>query len=140
MKTLITGSSGHLGEALVRTLRSKNREVIGVDIVPSEFTDRVGSIVDRHFVKRCMEGVDAVMHTATLHKPHVVTHSRQSFVDTNITGTLNLLEEAVLSLVLTRLSSLVLPAPSAARLPRPLEALRLGSPRMLSPFPEISMA
>ncbi|KAM3099845.1 NAD-dependent epimerase/dehydratase family protein [Phormidesmis sp. 146-12] len=28
-------------------------------------------------------------------KPHVSTHSRQSFVDTNITGTLNLLEEAV---------------------------------------------
>jgi len=41
-----------------------------------------------------MNGVDAVLHTATLHKPHVVTHSRQSFVDTNVTGTLNLLEEA----------------------------------------------
>jgi UDP-glucose 4-epimerase len=41
-----------------------------------------------------MQGVDAVLHTATLHKPHVVTHSRQEFVDTNITGTLNLLEEA----------------------------------------------
>src|SRR5262245_24840576 len=41
-----------------------------------------------------MKGVDAVLHTATLHKPHVSTHSRQSFVDTNITGTLNLLEEA----------------------------------------------
>ena len=97
MKILVTGSSGHLGEALVRTLRSKNREVIGVDIVPSEFTDRVGSIVDRHFVKRCMEGVDTVIHTATLHKPHVVTHSRQSFVDTNITGALNLLEEAAVA-------------------------------------------
>src|SRR3546814_20851110 len=31
----------------------------------------------------------------SLHKPHVATHSRQDFVDTNITGTLNLLEEAV---------------------------------------------
>src|SRR6266567_4562912 len=41
-----------------------------------------------------MRGVDAVLHAATLHKPHVVTHSRQDFVDTNITGTLNLLEEA----------------------------------------------
>jgi nucleoside-diphosphate-sugar epimerase len=36
-----------------------------------------------------------VLHAATLHKPHVGTHSRQDFVDTNITGTLNLLEEAV---------------------------------------------
>jgi UDP-glucose 4-epimerase len=94
VRILVTGSSGHLGEALVRTLRSQNREVIGVDIVPSEFTSEVGSIVDRDFVERCMEGVDAVIHTATLHKPHVATHSRQSFVDTNVTGTLNLLEEA----------------------------------------------
>jgi UDP-glucose 4-epimerase len=44
-----------------------------------------------------MAGVDAVIHTATLHKPHVATHSRESFVDTNITGTLNLLEEAVVA-------------------------------------------
>lgn len=41
-----------------------------------------------------MDGVDAVIHTATLHKPHIATHARQDFVDTNITGTLNLLEGA----------------------------------------------
>jgi UDP-glucose 4-epimerase len=35
-----------------------------------------------------------VIHTATLHKPHVATHAYQDFIDTNITGTLNLLEEA----------------------------------------------
>jgi UDP-glucose 4-epimerase len=99
MKILVTGSSGHLGEALVRTLTNQNREVIGVDSAPSQFTNEVGSIVDRQFVKRCMQGVDAVIHTATLHKPHVITHSRQSFVDTNITGTLNLLEEAAIAAV-----------------------------------------
>jgi UDP-glucose 4-epimerase len=95
MKILVTGSSGHLGEALVRTLEDSGREVVGVDLVPSEFTDEVGSIVDRELVARCMDGVDAVVHAATLHKPHVGTHSRQDFVDTNITGTLNLLEEAM---------------------------------------------
>ena len=94
MKVLVTGSSGHLGEALVRTLKNSNREVIGVDIVHSDFTDMVGSITDRDYVRRCMEGVDAVLHTATLHKPHLFTHGRQSFVDVNVTGTLNLLEEA----------------------------------------------
>ena len=36
-----------------------------------------------------------VLHAATLHKPHVATHARQDFVDTNITGTLTLLEAAV---------------------------------------------
>jgi len=39
--------------------------------------------------------VQVVFHTATLHKPHLSTHARQEFIDTNITGTLNLLEEAV---------------------------------------------
>jgi UDP-glucose 4-epimerase len=42
-----------------------------------------------------MKGVSAVLHTATLHKPHVATHSMQDFVDTNITGTLKLLEAAI---------------------------------------------
>ena len=94
MRILVTGSSGHLGEALVRSLRQLNHEVIGVDLVESPFTTRVGSITDRLLVRRCMQGVQAVFHTATLHKPHVATHGRQAFVDTNITGTLTLLEEA----------------------------------------------
>lgn len=67
---------------------------IGLDIKPSPFTTHVGSIADREFVRGCMRGIDAVIHTATLHKPHVGTHSRQEFIDTNVTGTLNLLEEA----------------------------------------------
>ena len=95
MKILITGSSGHLGEALVRTLQSTAHQVIGLDRTASPFTGSVGTITDRHFVRRCVQGVDAVIHAATLHKPHVATHARQDFVDTNITGTLNLLEEAV---------------------------------------------
>jgi nucleoside-diphosphate-sugar epimerase len=94
MRILITGSAGHLGEALVRTLQSLGHDVVGVDLVASPFTHEVGSITDRSHVQRCMQGVHAVIHTATLHKPHIVTHTRQGFIDTNITGTLNLLEEA----------------------------------------------
>lgn len=94
MKILVTGSRGHLGEGLIRTLQNGRHDAIGVDIIASPFTHKEGSIVDRRFVADCMRGVDAVIHTATLHKPHVVTHTRQDFIDTNITGTLNLLEEA----------------------------------------------
>jgi UDP-glucose 4-epimerase len=94
MKFLVTGSAGHLGEALVRTLRDGGCEVVGLDLVGSSFTTHVGSIVDRACVRRAMPGIDTVLHAATLHKPHVATHSRQDFVDTNVTGTLNLLEEA----------------------------------------------
>ena len=95
MKILVTGSAGHLGEALMRRLRGTDHDVVGIDILPSPWTDEVGSIADRGFVHDCMRGVGAVLHAATLHKPHVATHTRQDFVDTNITGTLNLLEEAV---------------------------------------------
>jgi len=92
---LVTGSAGHLGEALMRTLHAHGRKAVGIDAQPSQFTDVAGSIVDRAVVKRAISGCDVVLHTATLHKPHVATHTRQQFVDTNITGTLNLLEEAV---------------------------------------------
>jgi UDP-glucose 4-epimerase len=95
MKVLVTGSAGHLGEALVRTLRKAGHEVVSIDVTPSPFTSNVGSITDRSFIRHCVRGAGAVLHTATLHKPHVGTHTRQDFVDTNITGTLNLLEEAV---------------------------------------------
>jgi UDP-glucose 4-epimerase len=95
MRILVTGSSGHLGEALVRSLRADGHEVVGLDITPGAWTSHVGSVSERAAVHEAMDGVAAVLHTATLHKPHVATHSRQQFVDTNITGTLNLLEEAV---------------------------------------------
>jgi nucleoside-diphosphate-sugar epimerase len=95
MRYLITGSSGHLGEALVRTLRRSSPDIVGLDVRASPFTNNVGSIADRSCVRKCVRGVDAVLHTATLHKPHVATHARQDFIETNVTGTLHLLEEAV---------------------------------------------
>lgn len=78
----------------MRTLRRAGHSVVGLDVLASAFTNAVGAITDRAFVAQSMRGVDAVLHTATLHKPHVATHPAQAFVDTNITGTLTLLEEA----------------------------------------------
>jgi UDP-glucose 4-epimerase len=91
MRILVTGSSGHLGEALRRVVPDS----VGLDILPSPYTDIVGSVADRAVVARAVDGVDAIVHAATLHKPHVGSHSRQAFVDANVTGTLALLEAAV---------------------------------------------
>ena len=95
MKILVTGSSGHLGEALAHCLKADGVEVVGFDLKPSEHTDIVGCITRRELVDEAVSDCDAILHTATLHKPHVGTHTRQQFVDTNISGTLNLLEAAV---------------------------------------------
>jgi UDP-glucose 4-epimerase len=95
MRVLVTGSAGHLGEGLVRVLGSEGFDVVGLDVLDSPYTTVVGSITDRACVRRCVEGAEGIVHAATLHKPHVGSHGRQSFVDTNVTGTLNLLEAAV---------------------------------------------
>jgi UDP-glucose 4-epimerase len=94
MTVLVTGSAGHLGEALMRTLRARGRPAYGIDLKPSAFTDMVGSITDPGFVRQAVIGVRSIVHAATLHKPHVETHGNRDFLDVNITGTLNLLEQA----------------------------------------------
>src|SRR5262245_21519761 len=95
VRVLVTGSAGHLGEALVRALEDGGDEVVGIDLVASPETMATGSIADRAWVRRWVRGADAILHAATLHKPHVGSHRRRDFVDTNVTGTLNLLEEGV---------------------------------------------
>jgi UDP-glucose 4-epimerase len=121
MTVLNTGSSGHLGEALMRRFRAGGRPARGIDIKPSPFTDCVGSISDVDFVRRCMAEADAVIHTATLHKPHVATHSHQEFIDTNITGTLVLLEAAVAAGVRAFIYTSTTSAFGAALVPPPGE-------------------
>jgi nucleoside-diphosphate-sugar epimerase len=95
VRILVTGSAGHLGEALVRSLREAGEDVVGLDLLDSAYTDVRASVTDRAAVRQAMAGAEGVLHTATLHKPHVMSHARQEFVDTNVTGTLVLLEEAV---------------------------------------------
>jgi UDP-glucose 4-epimerase len=95
VRFLVTGSAGHLGDGLTRVLRDEGHEVVGLDVLDAPTTTVVGSVTDRTCVRDCVRGADAIVHAATLHKPHVASHERQAFVDTNVTGTLNLLEEAV---------------------------------------------
>ena len=94
-KVLITGSAGHLGEALAWTLSKHGVEYEGIDIKTSAYTTLQASITDAETVAKAMQGVDTVLHTATLHKPHVKTHTKQDFIDTNISGTHTLLNAAI---------------------------------------------
>ncbi len=92
---LVTVSSGHLGEALMRNLRVSGQSALGVDIKPAQWTDRVGSVFDRAFVRNCMSGVTAVIQRprCTSHTSQL-THARTSSIPI-LPAHLNLLEEAV---------------------------------------------
>lgn len=70
--------------------------MIGLDPAPGEWTTRVGSVADRALVQKLFETEDiqGVIHAGALHKPDIVRYPQQAFIDTNVTGTLNLLEEA----------------------------------------------
>ena len=93
---LVTGSAGHLGTALMLSLPSLGFKPLGIDILPSPTTTLVGSISDRDFVASVFDfnPIKHVLHAATLHKPHVCSHSKEQFITTNIVGTLILLEES----------------------------------------------
>jgi UDP-glucose 4-epimerase len=91
----VTGSAEHLGEALLKTLRSQGAQAIGLDLQASPTNDWVGSIVDSQLVEQAMAGVDCFFYAATLHKSHLETYSKQKLIDTNVSGTLCLLEAAV---------------------------------------------
>ena len=99
MRIVVTGSAGHLGEALMRTLRSPAhtgaREAVGLDVTASPYTDVVATLTDADQVERALEDAEAVLHTATLHKPHVAWRSKREFIDVNVVGTQVLLDAAV---------------------------------------------
>ncbi|KAK1712048.1 oxidoreductase-like protein [Colletotrichum lupini] len=94
---LVTGSAGHLGAALMLSLPSLGHVPHGIDILPSPTTTTLGSITDRALIASILadnSSITHIVHAATLHKPHVDSHPKSAFIDTNITGTLVLLEEA----------------------------------------------
>jgi len=106
---LVTGSSGHLGDALVRTLRVAGHRVVGLDLRPGPGTTVCGSVSDPGVLGAAMAGVEHVLHTATLHKPHIGSHHRRDFVEVNVAGTSQVLDAAteagVRSLVFTSSTS-----------------------------------
>lgn len=91
MRVLVTGSSGRIGAAVAKMI-AESHDVLGLDIAAGPNTTCVGSITDAKLVDSLVSSVEAVIHTAALHAPHVGVMSDAAFQETNVGGTACLLE------------------------------------------------
>ena len=110
MKVLVTGADGFIGSHLVERLMEEGHEVKAfvyynsfnnwgwLDTFPKEKLEQIeifqGDIRDPNGVREAMKGVDEVFHLAALIAIPFSYHSPDSYVDTNIKGTLNVLQAA----------------------------------------------
>jgi dTDP-glucose 4,6-dehydratase len=110
MKVLVTGADGfigsHLTEALVRNGHDVRAFVLYNSFsswgwldscapdVKGKFEVFAGDIRDPHGVKNAMNGCDAVLHLAALIAIPYSYHSPDTYIDTNVKGTLNVLQAA----------------------------------------------
>lgn len=109
-KLLVTGADGFIGSHLVEKLVQSGYQVKAfvqynsfgtwgwIDSLPKEIKQQIeifsGDIRDPYGVKRALEGCDAVLHLAALIAIPYSYHSPDTYIDTNIKGTLNILQAA----------------------------------------------
>lgn len=109
-KVLVTGADGFIGSHLTESLLDKGYDVKAfvyynsfnnwgwLDTLPREKLDQIeifaGDVRDPNGVREAMKGVHGVFHLAALIAIPFSYHSPDSYVDTNIKGTLNVLQAA----------------------------------------------
>jgi nucleoside-diphosphate-sugar epimerase len=107
---LVTGADGFIGSHLVESLLDEGCRVRAfvmynsfnswgwIDSFPKDMLERIevfpGDIRDPNGVREAMRGIDVVFHLAALIAIPFSYHSPDSYVDTNIKGTLNVLQAA----------------------------------------------
>lgn len=109
-KILITGADGFIGSHLAETLVRQGHDVRAfvlynsfnswgwLDHADSDIRSSLdvfpGDVRDPHGVRMAMRGCDVVLHLAALIAIPFSYHSPDTYVDTNIKGTLNVLQAA----------------------------------------------
>ena len=91
---LITGTSGALGSAIAETAVVHGWTVRGADWVPGRWTTVVGDLREPDVRRAAVAGVDAVVHVAALHAPHVNQVPDAEFREINVSMTEALLTES----------------------------------------------
>jgi NAD dependent epimerase/dehydratase len=109
-KVVVTGADGFIGSHLTEALVAHGADVTAfcyynsfnslgwLDTIPAETREQlqvfVGDVRDPNGVRESLKGADAVFHLAALIGIPFSYHSPDSYVDTNVKGTLNVLQAA----------------------------------------------
>jgi nucleoside-diphosphate-sugar epimerase len=91
VKVLVTGSSGRIGGAVAARLTLRH-QVTGVDRRPGALTTAVIDLCDTGRVAALCAGIDAVVHTASLHVPDLAARTAHEFREVNVDATRRLLQ------------------------------------------------
>jgi len=94
MRVLVTGAAGLIGSGVAARLRS-DHDVIGLDLAAGPHVQIVGDCRDVAEWRQSAGRVDAIVHVAALHAPHVGERSDAEFRQTNIEATSRLLDFGV---------------------------------------------
>lgn len=109
-KILVTGADGFIGSHLVEQLLEEGKQVRAfvyynsfnswgwLDTLPHDKKEKIeifaGDVRDPYGVRTAMKGCDCVYHLAALIAIPYSYHSPDNYVDTNIKGTLNIVQAA----------------------------------------------
>ncbi len=94
MRILVTGAAGLIGSGVAARLSADN-DVIGLDLVPGPHVAVVADCLDVAEWRREIGRVDAIVHVAALHAPHVGQRSDDDFRRANVEATARVLDFAL---------------------------------------------
>lgn len=94
MRILVTGAAGLIGSGVAARL-SSDHDVIGLDLVPGAQVAIVADCLDVARWGQAVGAIDAIVHVAALHAPHVGQRSDADFRRANVEATARLLDFAL---------------------------------------------